>query len=181
MFVNWNRLEIAALSLTALVYLILVIFTPAGFWIIDEGSKFLWSENFIETGSLQLQDNAERISPGHSAFKKPFTFSDDDKANVYTVFNPLFIIIIGPFVKLGGLKLALMVPLICTLLLIISLRKLSNRLNLPFKWFSILIIGLGSPLLFYSITLWEHSLALLLGMVAINFFHTSTTNYYKRI
>ena len=170
MLKDWNIKEITVLGFIAVIYIVLLISSPGGFWIIDEGNKYLWAENFFDSGSLELTDRAEAVSPGHGSFSPPFSVEKENGSQT-SVFSPLFLIIIAPLLKLGGLKLALLIPLVSTLLLLIAVKKLANRLDLPMDWYVLLVLGVGSPFLFYSITLWEHSLAILLfigGILAGN-------------
>ena len=175
-----SRIDTAAVALVGAVYLLLILAFPSGFWIIDEGNKFIWARNFIQTGAFVLEDHAEGISPGHSTFKPPFSNPSPDGAGEITTFSPVFITLISPLVKLGGLRLALLIPLIVSILLILETRRLAFNFKLPFKWHSILILGLASPLLFYSITLWEHGLAVLLGLLAVNLALSKEPGYGPR-
>ena len=175
------KLETGAFILVGMVYLILIIMGSNGFWIIDEGNKYIWGLNFWETGSLTLEDRAELISPGHSSFKAPFSVPSDDGLGEITTFSPFFIILISPLLKLGGLKLALIIPFVVTLLLIGQTKRLAEHFKFPFRWYTVLIMGLASPLLFYSLTLWEHGLAVLLGLLAVNFAVSEKPGYLPRI
>lgn len=162
-----GKLEFASLAVILIVYLILIFTAPAGFWIIDEGNKFLWANNLFENGTYLLKDSAGDISPEHTAFIKPFSVEVEQGRHI-TSFSPIFITLIAPLIGIGGLKLALLFPAVITILLIINTRTLAQYLNIKFNYPHILILGLASPLLFYSITLWEHGLAILLGLYAIN-------------
>jgi len=161
MIKNYGAIDFAVISLTAIIYIILLIASPPGFWIIDEGNKFLWAENFIHQGSFKLADPAAEISPGHSSFHPPFSLPAKDNSGQNTVFSPLFIVLIAPLVKIGGWKTAALLPLLATLMLIYLVKPLAQRLNLAYRWYTTLLLGAASPLLFYSISLWEHSLAIL--------------------
>ena len=163
-----NSEEIIVVAVLAAVYLSLIIFSPSGFWIIDEGNKYIWAKNFFAVGDFTLEDRAAKISPGHSAFKSPFSQEADEPGEQMTTFSPIFIILIAPLVGWGGLKLALLIPVIASLLLIVAVNRLAHNLGLRFGLFGMLILGLASPILFYSITLWEHGLAILLGVTALN-------------
>ncbi len=160
--------EIIAIAVVAAVYLLIILASPQGFWVIDEGNKYIWAQNFAETGSLMLEDIAAEVSPGHSAFRRPFSVTVDDGSRQVSTFSPLFLIIDAPFAAWGGLKLALMIPLLAGLGLILAARRLALNLGLPFNFCTILLLGLCSPLLFYSLTLWEHGLAVLIGLAALN-------------
>jgi|GEM_PF-1609616 len=162
MFKNYQKSETTTLVIIALLYLILLLASPSGFWIIDEGNKYLWAENFSSTGSLKLADHSGAVSPGHSSFRPPFSIPAKDNAGQITVFSPLFIVLISPLVKIGGWKAAALFPLLSTLLLLHLCKILAGRLQIEYRWYTTLLLGAASPLLFYSITLWEHTLALAL-------------------
>jgi len=168
MFPSLNKLEITALAAIALVYLLIILITPAGFWIIDEGNKFLWANHFAHDGTLALPDKAQEISPGVSAFKVPFSQKIEDSGNQVTSFSVLFILLISPLVALGGLKMGLIIPAAASLLMLLSVKKFAENMGLTFGALGMFILGTASPLLFYSVTLWEHSLALFIGITALN-------------
>ena len=109
---KWTKREFAALAAVLVIYCILAAVSPNGFWIIDEGNKYIWANNLLENGSLTLPSRAGDISPGHSAFREPFSVVAGENSGQKTVFSPLFIVLIAPLVKLGGLKLALLIPII---------------------------------------------------------------------
>ena len=178
--VKWSKYDIAALAAVTLVYVFLIVLSPSGIWIIDEGNKYIWAHNLAETGTFTLTDRAEAISPGHGAFIAPFSTPAGEGSDRNSVFSPIFILLISPFVKLGGFKLALAVPMISSILLIAAVRQLSMSFGIEFKWYSMLILGLASPVLFYSITLWEHNLAILLGIYAIVLARSDNGELYKR-
>jgi hypothetical protein len=160
----FNTKDKIALIVVALLYIFLLLISPDGFWIFDEGNRFLWARNFSESGSFRLEDKAEVISPGHSAFESPFTKAVDDGLKQVTVFSPLFIALISPLVKIGGMKLALVIPLLASILTVFFTKKSAERLGFHFDWLMILLLGIASPLSFYAVTLWEHSLALFIGL-----------------
>lgn len=164
---KWTKREAAAIAAVLVIYCILAAAAPSGFWIIDEGNKYIWADNLAESGSMILPGRAGGISPGHGAFREPFSVSAGENSAQMTVFSPLFIVLTAPLVKLGGLKLALLIPIISSILLLLAVKKLAESLELRFDWRLLLITGLTGPLVFYSLTLWEHSLALFLGIWAV--------------
>ena len=163
-----NKTEIISIAAVAAVYLVIIITFSHGFWVIDEGNKFIWAQNLIDEGSLELKDRAADISPDNSAFKRPFSVASDGGRRQMTTFSPLFIILTAPLAALGGMKLALLLPMVAALGLIIAVRHTAHLLGFPFTPLAILLLGLASPLLFYSVTLWEHGLSILLGVAALN-------------
>ena len=163
---KWTKRELTALAAVFVIYCILAAVSPNGFWIIDEGNKYIWADNLLENGSLTLPGRAGEMSPGHGAFREPFSVAAGEDSGQITVFSPLFIVLIAPLVKLGGLKVALAIPVISSILLLVAVKKLAESFDLRFNWQLLLITGLTGPLMFYSLTLWEHSLAIMLGIWA---------------
>ena len=121
-----GKLELTAIAGIFSIYLILIITAPAGFWIVDEGNKFLWSKNLFENGSYLLEDSASRISPDHTAFIRPFSIETEPGKHL-TSFSPLFITLITPLIGWGGLKLGLMFPAVVAILLILGTVKLRRK------------------------------------------------------
>ena len=176
-----KKTEAAVLALIAVIYLTVLLISPQGFWIIDEGNKYLWAQNLIEKGDFRLPDRAFEISPDASAFKYPFSQKINDSGDQITTFSPIFIVLISPLAALGGMKLALLLPLIIGLLLVFTLKKLALRLNLHFDALQMAIFALASPFFFYSLTIWEHGLAILIALYALLLSFAETSRVKSRI
>ena len=178
MLKNFGKLELASLTAILIVYLVLIFTAPSGFWIVDEGNKFLWAKNLFDNGAYLLKDRAGDISHEHTAFIRPFSMEAEPGSHI-TSFSPIFITLIAPFAGIWGLKSALLFTAIISIFLIINTGKFAGYLGVKFNFLHILILGLMSPLLFYSITLWEHGLAILLGLYGMNLTLSDTENGNK--
>ena len=72
------------------------------------------------------------------------------------------IIAAEPLWRLGGYRLTLLLPMIGGVLSALAARSLANRLQRDPRigWLAFVLTGLASPVLLYSLDLWEHSLGL---------------------
>ncbi|MBL7190787.1 hypothetical protein ISS30_03750 [bacterium] len=160
-----SREETYALILTAIIYAFLIVFTPNGFWVIDEGNKYIWARNLMKGNGFIMEDEAAVISPGHQASHPRFTITRDPGET--TVFSPFYIILISLFIGMGGLKAALIFTALISILLIITARRLAEAMGYKTGFLFIFILGTASPILFYSLVMWEHGIAGLLLLIGI--------------
>ncbi len=75
-----------------------------------------------------------------------------------------------PLYELGGYRLALMLPMLGGLLAAFACRDIARRLaGGPEGWWAFWVTALASPILVYSLDLWEHSVGagLMLGGIAL--------------
>jgi len=164
-----RRNEALVISVIAALYLILWLILPKpSFWGIDNGIKFQSAHAFATTGEIGIPYHGLDFDP-QGAFcpvVRPFGSLEGDAQ--IPVFSVVFIMLCGIFYAVFGGVGPHMVSLIggwgCLLaawFLWVRYRpKNDGRLFL-------IVLGLGSPLLFYSLTLWEHSIAM--ALVALSF------------
>jgi hypothetical protein len=140
-----------------------------GFWSSDQGVKLIQTQNLL---LQRYRDNALRY-PGaaldpegrYSPLRGQYLERD---GRVYAMFSEAFAAVSGmPFFLLGYLGLYA-VPLVSTLLLLAVVAAL-GRAILPTPWIVgvLLVLAVASPLMFYSLIFWEHTLATLLVALAL--------------
>jgi hypothetical protein len=162
----WSGLGIAAL------YLIVLLLIPHnGFWTLDNGLKYLAIRSQIPDPfqSLNISIPDRQIDPWNEATPliPPFIHREDGR--IIPVFPPIFIALCSLLWSLAGEWTLLWIPWIAALgVLLICCRGFSSDQQQS----SITILTLmtvASPLLFYALTLWEHTLAMLcvIGGVAL--------------
>jgi hypothetical protein len=148
------------------------------FWGIDPGARFLQVINFsIQDQSLTYPAQWLDPSRGFVPFHPLFAFEHTGK--IYGVYNPLFIAISSLFYHFFGFEGLYIVPLLSSFAVLILTTLLVQEVAPGWQVLVPPVIGLGSPLLFYALTFWEHTLgtALATGSVLLcyqnNQYHNS--------
>ncbi|MCF7811189.1 hypothetical protein K9N50_09410 [bacterium] len=166
-----RRKEALTISAIAALYLILWLILPKpSFWGIDNGIKFQSARSFAATGEIGIPYHGLDFDP-QGAFcpiTKPF---GGLKGGVQVpVFSVSFIILSGIFYFIFGNIGPHLVSLLGGWACLLSAWFLWTRYKPKNDGcLFLLILGLGSPLLFYSLTLWEHTIAMALVMLSFAF------------
>lgn len=146
-----------------MVYLVLWLVIPKqSFWGLDNGFKFQGARAFSKTATLDVPYAGLSFDPKGSYRPIVLPFGILHNNQQIPVFSTLFMVSAGVLFWLFGSIGPLMLPLIGGWGCLISVWFLwvRNRGNHDGRAY-LLVFGLGSPLLFYSLTLWEHSLSLI--------------------
>lgn len=127
----------------------------------DVGGKTATLDALVESGSLDLGYWASDLDPDGSVHPMFRTARfGDEWVNVTTL--PM-LLLAWPLAEIGGLSLAMMLPMFGSVAAALAARRMSRDLGnggtLAF-W----AVGLGSPAAFYATTFWEHSIGL--GLMA---------------
>lgn len=161
--------ESVVLILTALFYLLLWISLPKpSFWVLDNGIKFQGARSLVETGELCIDYDGSDFDPAGNFRPLPHPFSIMKDGRQIPAFSALFMLLSAILIKIfgnsGSFLLSLLggygVLLACWLLWSRTRPDHDGRVYL-------VLIGLATPLLFYSLSLWEHSLATALVIFSI--------------
>lgn len=127
----------------------------------DVGGKTATVDALVANGSLDLGYWAEEHDPDgsvHPMFSTaPF---GDDWVNVTTL--PM-ILLAWPLAEVGGLALAMVLPMMGSVAAALAARRLATQLG-GNGVLAVWAVGLGSPAAFYASSFWEHSLGL--GLMA---------------
>jgi hypothetical protein len=167
-----SPLVAGAVALIALVYLALLVWGVGplnAFWSSDQGVKLIQTQSLIltrfQTGALvypgRAIDTGERFTPlrGQYLTRDGQTFAMFPQA--FPALSAL------PFFALGypGLYLA---PFLAGVGTVIAIAVLSSGLmRAETRAILLLAAGLGSPLMFYAVTFWEHAPAIFLTTWAL--------------
>ncbi len=131
--------------------------------------KFLGAQSFAHTGSLAIPYDGVDFDP-HGVFRPiihPFSKMDTSGRQI-PVFSVTFMLICGLFYFLFGHWGPSMVPVLGGIFLLLSAwyMWIRHRKTHDGRMF-LLVLGLGSPVLFYTQTLWEYTFAM--GLVTAAF------------
>lgn len=155
-----------------LLYLGLVIIRPRGvFWSLDEGGKLLYIQNVLKTGSPA----APLIYPGEQLDPKfafvPLFFFQQSGSHIYAWWPVGFPLLTLPLYRLfGWLGLYLLPAAAGATIASLTggmVRTVTQTRHGRLPVAAALIVGLATPILFYSAMFWEHSLSVLCMLWAL--------------
>lgn len=170
--------EWAAALLVLAVYAICLYRLPTQtFWSPDEGGKYLQVASLTWNGGIEmdLPYAGERLDPGLRFYAyRPwgdwdtFIFPVREADGTMRFHWPLWftyvaklpVAAIGPA---GGYVVALLAGWLTAILAGLLVREVDAGLVAP----AILVVGLATPIWFYSLCFWEHTSAVVLGMAAV--------------
>ena len=166
-----RKKEAQLLIAIAVLYFVMWLIVPKpAFWGLDNGFKFQGARAFAETGQLGNTYDGAEFDPkgGFRPIVFPFGIMNGDKQ--VPVFPVIFMILCGIFYALFGAVGPHLLPL------------LGGYFCLAASWFMwvrfrpgtdgrlfLLMLAMGSPLLFYSMTLWEHSISMAFVILSFTF------------
>jgi len=159
------------------VYLTLFILSPRGtFYSPDSGGKYMQMIGYQRAGGLQC----ELIYPGQSSDPEYHFYGSHagqeaintiypyrmESGKIGTGWTPWFSLLSLPFYQVFGFVGLYVLPWIAGLALIGLAAVLAERLRPGIGPLVAVLVGLGSPVLFYSLCFWEHTLAVALALAA---------------
>lgn len=153
------RRPVAACALLLAAYVGLSLFNdPRGYLGTDTGGKVATLRVMEQHGRLDpdLGYWAERWDPEGQVHPLYYTSKVGDRWVNATTLPMLYA---GyPLYRLGGYRLALLLPMLGSVLGALAARALARRLSATDGWAAFWIVGLASPLTIYALDFWEHSL-----------------------
>jgi hypothetical protein len=165
-----RRREVWVLSgLAALYFLLWLLLPKPAFWGLDSGIKFQGCKAFATTGSIAVPYQGADFDPKGEFRPILYPFSEMLGDQQVPVFSPLFMVMGGALLWLLGGIGPFLLPLfggwIC---LFAGWLLWSHHRKEHDGTLFLILLGLGSPILFYSLSLWEHSLAV--ALVTLSFY-----------
>lgn len=161
----------AALGVVGGVYaLAAFVYLPAGsYWTPDNGVKLMQAENlrFNPWPDLSLDYPGQWLDPDlrFAPCGRPICYLWNGRMHVAQ--PPIAAILAGPFLPLFGERGGLIAPLLAGLISAGLVGALMQRAGPEPAWLGVLLAGLATPLMFYSVLWWEHTLAVALGLGAL--------------
>jgi hypothetical protein len=164
--------EYYALLIVALVWLLLIILQPKAFWVVDNGSKFIQTASVLSPdteGAALLYPIAE-LDPDFEFNPQPAPWTTRSGSALYSQYPPAFAFASAPFYKLLGHRGLFLLPWLAGLLALLALARLFGKTEQN-RALIVAACGLATPLLFYGILFWEHTIvcALVLSAFALLF------------
>ncbi len=156
-----RRREAEVIAAIAALYLLLWLFLPKpSFWGIDNGIKFEGMRAFAETGSIVIPDAGTQLGVRPEFRSIPLPFGIPKHGGQLPTFSPSFIVLGGVLYFILGAWGPFLLPLIGGWGTLLAAWMLWQRHRESHDGrLYLILVGLASPLMFYSLELWEHSLA----------------------
>lgn len=166
---------VAAAALVLAVYAAVLGAMPKGaFWSPDEGAKFIGLHSVEWRGGLQyaIPYGGQRVDPEFAFYPTRCRFADIypvrlDDGGVKFHWPIWFPLGSRPLVSVFGLSGLYLVPLLSGWLTALLAGHLMRAWDARLAPLAILSVGLATPIAFFSLTFWEHTLATLLGLAAL--------------
>ncbi len=155
-------------ALVVAVYVASSLLMPAdGLWMVDNENRFLQVEALADSGFTRygIPWNGSALDPGFTM--NPLRFDPEGTFEAYrdgqpiAVFQPAYLYLSALALKAGGWIGLNLLPIAGALLMLAAVAALARRLELGprDRHLAVLAAGLATPAWFYSLNLWEHTLA----------------------
>lgn len=154
-----------------LIYISTIFILPnKTFWITDGGNKFLIIQNLLKKNYkdffIDNPANAIISEAKYSPLNNENFYKKGD--SYFSMYSFLFPWISSFFFKWFSYQGLYIIPAISSLLLLVVSSKIYSHLwGANNQWAVIAVLGLCSPLFFYSVVFWGHSLTALLAMFSV--------------
>jgi hypothetical protein len=171
---NRNHNHYLVLLIIFLIYLVSFIYTPKdGFWIVDNGNKFIQMKSFIKNGytSTKIPWEGKKYDPDLQFNPLPYQFSIVQNREIYSIFPPAFAVVSAFLYRLMGQTGIYIIPFLALFATLWITTKICRLLEFDRKLISITVftLALATPLWFYSLEFWEHNIVVFLVCCAIYF------------
>lgn len=154
---------LTGLTLAAIFTLVIFALPETPIYSGDHGVKIAQVNALVQRGTLWVGSTADPLSVFRPAFAGPFYYQHGE--NYAAIFPAAYALVVIPtYVAFGSRGLA-MPSVAGTLLAMFALARISRLLNVRQPIIVMLVLGLASPLSFYSVILWEHAWSA--GLIAL--------------
>lgn len=160
----------SAVVLGAIYIATFLVLPRDGFWINDNGCKYIQLQGLIKTGyrDFSIPWPGQSVDPSYTCNPLPSPFGHVVDGKLYGTFSPIFPLLSSFFYRLLGNTGLYILPLLGGLLTLPAVWSLAGRLSMGpsvkriAQPLAVFVVGLCTPLWFYSVTFWEHTLAVCL-------------------
>jgi len=163
-----NPLPVLAVVAVLYAGLAFVLLPKAAFFSSDEGLKFIQVQNFARKGiaGFSLDYPGRGLDPdlNYVPINNPPALIREGR--VYAVYPIVFPLLAAPLYRILGYAGLYVIPLVSGLLTLVITCWLA-RLTGGSGTSSTIVLGLCSPLVFYSLVFWDHTLGTMLCSLAI--------------
>lgn len=142
---------------------------PGAVWITDNGNKYMVLENLVRHGTPALANPAAALDPANRFFPDGGFHFRIQEGTIRSIYPEFFSALALPGYRLLGDAGLWILPVGGTMAVLALFLALISRLGLSFRleaWLTGLLLC-GTPLLFYSGTFWEMTLATAFPLAAV--------------
>ena len=159
-----------ALVLAGLVWLFFAL-PPLGLCSNDEGAKFVQMKNFALYHKLAIEFPAQKLGFDVQHVVRNQAMFAERMGRMYCTYPPLFPFLSSLLHPLLGNRVTHFLPLLSFFLSLLLLSRILRRLRTSalMRYSMFFAFLLGSPILMYSITFWEHLAGVLMAMCSLYF------------
>jgi hypothetical protein len=141
---------------------------PQVFWITDGGNRYIQVQSFARQGPPEIVYPARPLDPELRFFPWSGHHFQAVGGRVVSYYLPYFALLSLPGYRLAGAAGLYLLPLAAAIATLLLFPLLLEEAGLAAaRAPATLVLGLGTPLLFYGMTFWEHSLAILPALAAV--------------
>lgn len=149
-----------------------------GFWINDNGCKFIQLQGMIRTNyrDFSIPWPGQDLDPSFAYQPLPSPFGHVINGRLYGTFSPVFPMLSSFPYRLWGFHGLLLLPLASVLLTLPAVWSLTGILTESSpaqrlaQSLALLVVALGTPVWFYSMTFWEHVPAVCLATWSVAYY-----------
>jgi hypothetical protein len=163
-----SRVTMACGGIALIACLVVIVSTPNdAYWVVDSGSKALMAHRLLETGygELNFDYPAAHLDPEGVAFPIPPPYAVPRGNGFVSQYPPLYSAIASPFLALlgdAGLRVPAAIGVAACALLFCA--WVAPAVGRGWAVAGGLALAIATPLFFYGITVWEHSLTVALSL-----------------
>ena len=169
-----RRIAVWLAIIVATVYTLSALAMPAdGFWIYDTALKFIQVRALAETGQFALDWPGRVLDPelAFGPLRRGFFALRGEE--LHAAYSPIFPLMATPFYLLLGTRGLAVLPLLGGVLVVPAVWMLAGlavsqaRTRLRVQVGSVVVTAFATPIWFYALAFWEHSLAVALACFAV--------------
>ncbi len=171
--VSLHRATLVAIALVGLMYCVTLAGLPVdSFWVTDNENKYLQMEsilkqNYTDYSILWLGQDTD---PDFVYQPMPGLFSKVRDGKLYSIFSPVFATISTLPYRVFGHAGLFLIPLIAALAALMGVSRVAGGVGPAWTVpVAVFLAGASSPVWFYAVTFWEHTLALAFAVWSTRF------------
>ena len=169
-FIQSRKTALTIIAVAIVYSLLAFVVLPAeSFFAGDEGVKFIQAQSLLKYHykSLFLSYPGQDVDPQNKFFPIAAPYAVEKGGRMYSQWPVLFPLISSLFFSVFGPPGLYVIPVLSSLLTLFVLSKMFRLLFDRDSILILLLLAFGTPVFFYSLVFWEHTLSVLLATVAV--------------
>ena len=166
-----QKLEKAAFCIVTVLFAVIALYLSSfhAFWSTDSAARFVMVQNFVEHGSLiKLNYPSRPLDPAGEI--NPYSYYLLHRAHDFVPqYEPLFPLLSTLPYRIFGFFGLTIIPLLSGIGTVYLIYLTTKLLDLKLAPYVPLAVGLGTPVIVYSVVFWDHSV-MMLAVAAAGYF-----------